>query len=325
MNPYLMRRVLLLLLLGPLAAAADPVGEARSPTGRIEFRRETDGEFRTLGEAAATVFNLDVWRTGPEATLEVYLDNGTILTLGPDTETIIRLDEAERTLTLELLRGSLKVVTINSPEYRTTVLTPSAFVQAAGGILVASVPSEGDLHVEAEQGELTVVHNYGTMLSLAEGQAIDLSTDFDQAGRVFTVRTAVENAGPVGARIVERIRLGLPPGTTTTVTDDLVPGDGGELIVEAGTDNLDIVTIEIGEPEMPEQVHQTDPGERVVIRFGRPTDDDLEIEVGDNTPRAIPRPGVDDPFEVPGDLIEAEGLVPVVPVIPDQAPASPIQ
>lgn len=322
----LLATLLLPLALGSTARAGDQVGQVTNMKGVVLVKHDTDSEFIQVegGADTAPVYNLDAWRTEKESTCEIFLDNGSIFVLQPETLIVVRIDEPRRLLSLELRQGSVKAITINSPDYETNILTPSAFVTQRGGIFINRVQSEGHLKVENQQGELSIVHNYGTTLVLGAGQTAELVTDFTVDRRVFTVHAPAENSGGILARILDRVNVSLPAGTTTSIENALVPGEGGEIIIQASLDNQEIVLIEVGDETSPILSHETQPGERVVIRFTKDLETDIDVEVGDLTPRDIPFPEPDDPFENPSDILPPPPAPPGFVIIPD-TPASPIE
>ncbi len=313
------------IALAAAARAGEQVGQATNIKGSVLVKHDSAGDFvpTESGADAAPVYNLDAWRTEKESSCEIFLDNGSIFVLQPETLVVVRIDEPRRLLSLELREGSVKAITINSPDYQTNILTPSAFVTQRGGIFINRVQSEGHLRVEAQQGELSIVHNYGTTLTLGQGQTAELVTDFTVDRRVFTVLAPAENTGGILARILDRVSVQLPAGTTTSIENALVPGEGGEIVIQASADNREMVKIEVGDRQAPMMSHDTQPGERVIIRFTKDLETDIQVDVGDLTPRRIPIPERDDPFENPGDIIPPPPPPPGFVIIPDE-PASPI-
>ncbi|MBI4615307.1 MAG: FecR domain-containing protein, partial [Planctomycetes bacterium] len=133
--------------------AAEQVGQTRNATGEVAFKRENDRDFIPCDLAANDVwpvFNLDWWRTGPDSTCEIFLDNGSIFVMKPASVLLVRVDRKKKTVQIELQQGSVKLITINSPDYNTNLLPPSAMVTATGALVINKVESEGHLYVENE-------------------------------------------------------------------------------------------------------------------------------------------------------------------------------
>lgn len=305
--------------------AAEQVGQTRNAVGEVAFKRENDQDFIPVDLAAGDVwpvFNLDWWRTGPDSTCEIFLDNGSIFVMKPESILLVRVDRKKKTVNIELQQGSVKLITINSPDYKTNLLTPSAMVTMAGALAINKVESEGHLYVENESGEVSIVHNYGTVILLGEGQAATVVTDFSSPDRIFTVSTPEDNPGPVVAQVLDRLHVNIPAGSRAEITNRLDPGRGGTVVVDADPDNRDVVLIVIGDPNAPDLTHETEPGERVTLRFD-PEDAVIEdVRPGDLTNREIPRPDPDDPFENPNDIVPPPAR-PVFVAIPGPPPPPP--
>ncbi len=112
-------------------------------------------------KAGSRVHRNELVRTGPNAQVELSLDDNTKLALGPDAE--LRLDEfvvaqgdGARSIAVRLLKGTLRFLTgrHSSESYR--IETPAATIGVRGTIFDVYVAPDGDTFVLLYQGKVEV-------------------------------------------------------------------------------------------------------------------------------------------------------------------------
>jgi hypothetical protein len=112
-------------------------------------------------KAGSRVFRNELVRTGPNAQVELKLDDNTKLALGPDAE--LRLDEfvvapgdGARSIAVRLLKGTLRFLTGRHSSESYKIETPSATIGVRGTVFDIYIGPEGDTFVLLHKGEVEV-------------------------------------------------------------------------------------------------------------------------------------------------------------------------
>lgn len=152
----------LALAIGAGAANADAsepeVGTAVLAKPTVLGIRGTDERPLKTG---SRVFRNELVRTGPNAQVELKLDDNTKLALGPDAE--LRLDEfvvapgdGARSIAVRLLKGTLRFLTGRHSSESYKIETPSATIGVRGTVFDIYIGPQGDTFVLLHKGEVEV-------------------------------------------------------------------------------------------------------------------------------------------------------------------------
>lgn len=113
------------------------------------------------------VYRDELIRTGPQAQVELKLDDDTKLALGPDAE--LRLDDfaiasggSSPSIAIRLLKGTLRFLTGRQSSNSYRIDTPSATIGVRGTVFDVYISAQGDTSVLMHQGIVDLCSTAGT-------------------------------------------------------------------------------------------------------------------------------------------------------------------
>ncbi len=212
--------ILLSFLLSPLSGFCQNPGGAPQRAGDIAALDPAATRNGTTAKAREAVFWNDTLETNASGRMRVSLGDGSILSLGSNTQMkVVQHDAAAQQTTLEMLFGKLRnqVVKLTQPNAKYEVKTPTAVAGVIGTDFVLIVTAD----------KTTVIVFSGIVQVTPIGAAVTSGTTSTQAVRVNPGQqvevTAVSGVGPVtavSASLIQQLtvatavsRAGLTAGT----------------------------------------------------------------------------------------------------------------
>lgn len=212
--------ILLSFLLSPLFGFCQNAGGAPQRAGDIAALDPAATRNGTTAKAREAVFWNDTLQTNASGRMRVSLGDGSILSLGSNTQMkVVQHDAAAQQTTLEMLFGKLRnqVVKLTQPNAKYEVKTPTAVAGVIGTDFVLIVTAD----------KTTVIVFSGIVQVTPIGAAAISGTTSTQAVRVNPGQqvevTAVSGVGPVtavSASLIQQLtvatavsRAGLTAGT----------------------------------------------------------------------------------------------------------------
>ncbi|HXZ26386.1 MAG TPA: FecR family protein [Terriglobales bacterium] len=188
--PYRALAVLLAVLMVPLPVLSQPQGgssssKATQEAGQISALIPAGFRNASAARVKDDLYWNDVLKTDKSGRMRVNLRDGSILSLGSDTEMkVVQHDAASQQTQLELDYGKLRsrVVAITKPGGKFQVKTPKAVAGVVGTDFGLVVNPDGSVTLYVYSGTVTLTLADGTVVTINAGQTFTINSDGSTSG-----------------------------------------------------------------------------------------------------------------------------------------------
>jgi ferric-dicitrate binding protein FerR (iron transport regulator) len=225
-SPFRALALFLALLMVPLPAMPQGSSSSAGTQEAGQVSALVPAGFRNGGAAKVKddLYWNDLLKTDKSGRMRVNLRDGSILSLGSDTEMkVVQHDATSQQTQLELNYGKLRsrVVAITKPGGKFQVKTPKAVAGVIGTDFYIGVNPDGSVTIIVYSGTVTITLADGTVITINAGQMVTINPDGTVTGPVPTppgaqqqsiIDTNVEGGGneKVGnSNLLRNILIGL--------------------------------------------------------------------------------------------------------------------
>lgn len=264
----------LLALLAPKVLALFKVGSLLTLTEVVLIKHEDQEKFAPVPRGKREwVLNNDYIQTLAKGTAELQLDNGTKLTVLPETILIIRVVEHSKETILEVLRGAIQGMAQDQEGLKTTVVNPTGKVSATGATFLNRVNNENQFGVRVFTGNLVINHVSDTKMEIKESQEVEVTTGKSPGTYHINVLAGAENQGNIKVTVIDGVEVEVPPANQLRIDKRVEFGEDGWIRLSAGKENTGDIIVTSGGQEQ-----KVAPGGILLITFQSPGLDPVSIE-----------------------------------------------